>query len=161
MRKSARRQPDLGHQHLGTPPGFAWVGAGKCFCKLRHPGRAHPFSEPRQPALKLLPLLGPLRCPAPRSAAPASPRHAPCFVAKHLLQPLIGPRRWGDRSPVICELQRAQRFIHKSTPRRSLHVPGVLGAKEGVPLQTGQGTRFGGPKTGFRLGVKVLHQVAS
>lgn len=98
-------------------------------------------------------------------SAPRSPRGAPCFVAKHLLRPLIGPRRWGDRSPLICELRRAQRFIHKSAPGRPW-MRGALGAAAPVTpfgsgeLQALKERDLGDGEAGFGSEKKFFSQVA-
>lgn len=95
--------------------------AFRCMCG-EAAGRAtpegHSFTEPGQEALKLLPLARPpwLSGSAQHSKHRGVQLSSPNFVAKHLLQQLIGPHRWGEHSPLICELGRAQRFIHKSVP---------------------------------------------
>lgn len=123
------------------------VGVGDTQLQAAPPLRAPPFTESGRAALKSLPRLAP-RPPrsraAPRRAEPPSPGRA-CFVAKRSLQRLIGPRRWGDRSPLICELRRAQRLVHKSAPGAALAAP-EPGAPRSCSCRTLASPRAPGPR---------------
>lgn len=97
---------------MGVLVGWGWGNAVSDLATLGVP----PFHCVWTSGFEVTALARPPPASPPGAARNRQAGPGPCFVAKRLLQRLIGPRRWGDRSPLICELQRAQRFIHKSAP---------------------------------------------
>ncbi|KAF5911439.1 hypothetical protein HPG69_004360 [Diceros bicornis minor] len=121
---------------VGVPVGWGWGNAVSDCATLGAP----PFHCVWTSGFEVAALARPPPASPPGAGRNRQAGPCPCFVAKRLLQRLIGPRRWGDRSPLICELQRAQRFIHKSAPGAALAAPEPWG-----PRSRGAGRRRGGP----------------
>lgn len=116
-----RRPPAGGHRGqdaCGRFGGRDGVGVGTA-APAAPPPPAPPFHGVRPSGFEVAAAARPR---PPRRAEPLSPGRAR-FVAKRSLLRLIGPRRWGDRSPLICELRRAPPLVRKSAPGAALAAP--------------------------------------